>query len=142
MTNKIGLVVAGAVAAVLLVAGGVTALVVSGGDPTSVADVADVAVDAAEDLDVDDGIELLCEAPSAQDRKDLEELIGAAQDEAGTEDPDVDYAISNVQGEQEGSFDVTITSDEKAFEDDEIAVTVLVDSQDGRSCISGYDDRD
>lgn len=141
MTNKIGLIVAGAVAAVLLLAGGVTALVVSGGDPTSVQDVADAAVDAAEDLDVDDGIALLCEAPSKKDRADLEALIAAAQDEADTKDPDVDYAISNVKGEEKGSFDVKITSDEDAFKDDEIAVTVLVDSQDGRSCISGYDDR-
>lgn len=142
MTNKIGLIVAGAVAAVLLVAGGVTALVVSGGDPTSVQEVADAAVDAAEGLDVDDGIELLCEAPSKKDRADLEALIGEAQDRADTEDPDVDYAISGVEGEAEGSFDVTITSDEDAFEGEEIAGTVLVESRDGRSCIAGFESRD
>lgn len=142
MTNKIGLIVAGAAAAVLLLAGGVTALVVSGGDPESVQDVADAAVDAAQDLDVEDGVDLLCEAPSKKDRADLEALIEHAQDEADTDDPEVDYAISNVQGDKEGSFDVTITSDEDAFEGEEIAGTVRVESRDGRSCIAGFESRD
>ncbi|NGZ99771.1 hypothetical protein G5V59_03875 [Nocardioides sp. W3-2-3] len=142
MTNKIGLIVAGAVAAVLLVAGGVTALVVSGGDPTSVQEVADAAVDAAQDLDVDQGIDLLCETPSKKDRHDLEALISEAQDEAGTKDPDVDYKVSNVKGDKEGSFDVTITSDEDAFKDETIAGTVTVATVDGRSCITGFESRD
>lgn len=123
----------------LLLAGSVTALVVAGGEPTSVADVADAAVDAAEDLDVDDGIDLLCEAPSGEDRADLEELIETVRDESGEDDPDATYEISKVEGDMEGSFEVRVTSDEEEFEDSELAAIVHVAARDGRSCISGFE---
>lgn len=137
--TRLGWIVAGAVALVLLVAGGVTALVVAGGDPTSVAEVAEAAVDAAEDLDVDDGIDLLCEAPSSKDRADLEELIETVRDETGEDDPDASYEVSDVQGDTEGSFEVRVTSDEEEFADSELAAVVHVEERDGRSCISEFE---
>ena len=77
--NRIGWIVAG-VLALLVVSGGVTALVLtSGGDPTSVQEVADAAIDAAEDLDVDEGVDLLCDAPSEDERDQLEDLIEEEQ---------------------------------------------------------------
>ncbi|KRB73842.1 hypothetical protein ASE01_17655 [Nocardioides sp. Root190] len=140
MTNKTGLIVAGALAAVLLLAGGVTTLVLaSAGDPTTVAGVAEAAVEAAEDLDVEAGVDLLCEAPPAEDRRDLERLIEAAQEEADTEDPDVDYEISNIVGDSAGTFDVRATSDEDGLSGEELSATVQVEERDGRSCISSYD---
>lgn len=137
--TRLGWIVAGAVALVLLLAGSVTALVVAGGDPTSVEEVADAAVDAAEDLDVDDGIDLLCEAPSSDDRDDLEELIETVRDETGEDDPDATYEVSDVEGDSEGSFTVRVTSDEEAFADSELAAIVHVAARDGRSCISGFE---
>ncbi|QSR26395.1 hypothetical protein CFH99_12240 [Nocardioides aromaticivorans] len=138
--TRLGWIVAGAVALVLLLAGSVTALVVaSGGDPTSVEEVADAAVDAAQDLDVDDGVDLLCEAPSGKDRADLEKLIETVRDETGEDDPDATYEISDVEGDTEGSFTVRVTSDEEPYTDAEIAAVVHVQERDGRSCISGFD---
>ncbi len=137
--TRLGWIVAGAVALVLLLAGSVTALVVAGGDPASVADVADAAVDAAEDLDVDDGIDLLCEAPSSKDREDLEELIDTAREETGEDSPDATYEISDVQGDAEGSFEVRVTSDEDELSDSELAAVVHVEERDGRSCISEFE---
>ena len=141
MTNKIGWIV-GSVVAVLLLAAGVTTALASGGDPTTVQEVADAAVEAAEDLDIDAGVDLMCDTPSTSDRDDLKELIETAQDESGTDDPRVDYDISNVKGEEAGSFEVRITSDESAFEDEEIALQVDVEQDGDRSCIAGVDDLD
>lgn len=137
--TRLGWIVAGAVALVLLLAGGVTALVVAGGDPTSVADVAEAAVEAAEDLDVDQGIDLLCEAPSDKERAELEELIDTVRDETGEDDPDATYEVSDVEGEAEGSFEVRVTSDEEEYDDAELAAVVRVEERDGRSCISGFE---
>lgn len=137
--TRLGWIVAGAVALVLLLAGGVTALVVAGGDPTSVADVAEAAVEAAEDLDVDQGIDLLCEAPSDKERAELEELIDTVRDETGEDDPDATYQVSDVEGEAEGSFEVRVTSDEEEYDDAELAAVVRVEERDGRSCISGFE---
>ncbi|MDN5744790.1 MAG: hypothetical protein L0H31_06665 [Nocardioidaceae bacterium] len=135
--TQLGWIVAGAIVIVLALAGGVTALVLSGGgDPTSVQQVADKAVDAAEDLDVDAGIDLLCEAPSSDDRSGLNEMIKGAQDESGTDDPDVDYEISHVEGDAEGSFDVHVTSTEDEFEGKELNFRVIVERDGDRSCIA------
>lgn len=140
MTNKTGWIVGGVLALVLVLAGGTTALVLaSDGDPTTVEEVAEAAVDAAEDLDVDAGIDLLCDAPSKDDRDDLEDLIEGAQDEADTDDPDVDYEISNIKGDAEGSFEVRITSSEPDFKDEEIAMRVIVETDGDRSCIADYE---
>ncbi|MBS4753792.1 hypothetical protein KG112_13340 [Nocardioides sp. zg-ZUI104] len=135
MTNKIGWVVAGVVLLVLLLAGGVTALVVASGDPQTVEEVADAAVEAAEDLDIDAGADLLCEVPSSKDRQDLADLIDEARAEAGTDDPDVTYDVANIRGGAEGSFEVRITSDEKELANRTLSARVIVKSRDGRSCI-------
>lgn len=142
MSNRIGWIVAGVIAFVLLFAGGVTTLVLaSGGGPTSVQDVADEAVDAAEALDVDAGIDLLCEAPKSWERRELERLIETAQEQAGTDDPDVTYEVSDVQGDAEGSFEVRVTSDEEQLEDDELAAEVFVEQRGERSCIAEFEGR-
>ena len=142
MTNKIGWIVGSVVAVLLLAAGATTVVLASGGDPTTVEEVADAAVEAAEDLDIDAGVDLLCDTPSKSDREELEELIETARDETGTDDPDVDYDVSNFKGEEEGSFEVRITSSEPDFEDEEIALQVNVEKDGDRSCITGVDDLD
>ena len=138
MTNKTGWIVGGVLALVLILAAGVTtiALASGGGDPTTVEEVADAAVDAAEDLDVDAGVDLLCDTPSKSEREDLEDLIETAQDRADTDDPDVDSEVSNVKGEEEGSFEVRVTSSESALEDEELALQVNVEQDGDRSCIA------
>jgi hypothetical protein len=120
----------------------VLVLVFRGGDPESVEEVADAAIAAAEDLDVDRGIDLLCDAPSADERADVEDLIAEAQDEAGTENPAVDYDISDVEGERSGRFTVTVSSDEEELADRGFSLVVLVEVEDGRSCIAGVEDVD
>ena len=124
----------GVVVAVVVIVG--VGLAVSGGDADSVEDVADDAVAAAEDLDVDAGIELLCDAPTDEERGDLEALIDAAQDRAGTDDPEVDYDVSDIEGDSEGSFTVTVTSDEEGLDDERLEMRVIVEEHDGRSCIA------
>lgn len=109
-------------------------------DARSVQDVADIAVDAAEDLDVDAGIDLLCEAPTAAERDELEDLLDQARDRAGTQDPEVDYEISDVEGDETGSFRVQVSSDEDGLDDEQLDLVVLVESRDGRSCIAGLSD--
>lgn len=130
--------------AVIVVVGAVTAaaITLSGGDPTSVEDVADEAVDAAEDLDVDAGIDLLCDAPTSEQRSDLGDLIDEARDRAGTDDPDVDYEISDVEGDTAGSFLVTVTSEEDGLDDERIEMRVLVEADGDRSCIAGVEEAD
>jgi len=142
-SNSLGWIIAGAIVIVLALAGGVTAIVLaSGGDPTSVQEVADKAVDAAEDLDVDAGIDLLCDAPSKEDREGLESLIDEAQDDADTDDPDVDYEVSHVKGDAEGSFEVRITSSEKDLAGKELAFRVVVEKDGDRSCIADAESLD
>jgi hypothetical protein len=139
MTNQTGRLVAGVIALALALAGGVTSIVLDDGDPRSVEEVADAAVAAAEDLDVDEGADLMCDDPTKEQRDQLLTLINAAQREAGTDEPEVDYDVTDVDGETEGSFDVRITSDEKELADSELAYTVLVEEHDGRSCIAGVE---
>lgn len=133
------LVGVGVLVVLAVVAGGV--LLVSGpgeaSDARSVQDVADLAVEAAEDLDVDAGVDLLCETPSQEDRDELEELIERAQEEAGTDDPDVTYEVSDVEGDETGTFDVEVTSDEGDLEGRDLELTVEVGQDGDRSCIEG-----
>lgn len=117
-------------------------LLVPGGAPTTVAEVADEAVDAAESLDVDAGIDLLCEPPSAEDRATLEDVIAEAQDRAGTQDPEVDYEISDVEGDAEGSFRVTVSSDEEGLDDEGFSAIVIVETDGDRSCVASIEDAD
>lgn len=104
-------------------------------DARSVQDVADAAVAAAEDLDLEKGIDLLCEAPTALQRDLIEQLIADGRDRAGTDDPDVDYAISDVDGDAEGTFKVTISSDDTGLEDTEATFTLAVGTDGDRSCV-------
>lgn len=125
---------------VLLLGIGGAVLALSGGDAESVQEVADQAVEAAEDLDVDAGIDLLCEKPTAEQQDELEELIEGAREESGTDDPDVSYEVSDVPDGASGTFDLRVTSDEEGLDDAELEVVVVVEAQDGRSCIAGVED--
>ena len=109
-------------------------------DPTSVQEVADQAVEAAEDLDVGAGIDLLCTAPTRQQREELEDLIAEGREETGSDEPEIDYEISEVEGGASGTFRVRATSDETALQGKELDAVVRVEERDGRSCIAGLDD--
>jgi len=124
---------------VLLLAVGGAVLALSGGDAESVQDVADQAVEAAEDLDVDAGIDLLCEAPTEEQRDELQDLIDGGRDEAGTDDPDVSYEISDVEGGASGTFRVRVTSDEDGLTDRDLEAVIVVEARDGRSCIAALE---
>ena len=133
--------IAAAVVVVAVVVGGVAFALSSGGDdPDTVREVADAAVDAAQGLDVDAGIDLLCSAPDSEDRSFLSDAIAAARDATGTQSPKVSYDISNVTGKSEGSFDVRITSSEDALAGVVGSAHVTVSHRGDRSCISGWDD--
>lgn len=137
-SRRLPWIVGGTVVLVLVVVI-VLALVLGGSkaaaDARSVQDVADAAVDAAEDLDVEQGIDLLCEAPSSSERDDLEELIADGRAAAGTDDPDVDYDVVDVTGDDEGTFTVKISSDEEGLEGRGAVFTVVVKTDGDRSCI-------
>ncbi len=137
--SRLGWYVAGGVLLLILAIGGAV-FAFTGGDATSVQDVADQAVEAAEDLDVDAGIDLLCTAPTKKQRADLDALISEGREEAGGEDPQVDYEVSDVEGDATGSFRVRATSDEDALEGKELDVVVLVEQDGDRSCIAGIED--
>lgn len=127
-----------AVALVLVLAVGGIVLALTGGDAESVEEVADQAVEAAEDLDVDAGIDLLCDAPNADERAELEDVIDGAKEKSGDDEPDADYEISDVEGDQEGSFVVSVTSDDPELSPYNSRFRVDVESDDGRSCIAGF----
>ena len=129
-----------AVIVVMAVVAGAVLLLSGPGDAAdarSVQDVADLAVEAAEELDVEKGVDLLCEAPSDGEREELEDLIAEAQDEAGTDDPEVDYEVSDVEGDETGSFTVEVTSDEDGLEDRDLVLEVEVGQDGDRSCVEG-----
>lgn len=123
---------------VLLLGGGTWALVAATSDdaPGSVRETAEQAVDAAEDLDVDAGARLLCSAPSDDERADLEDAIDEARETAGTDDPEVDYAISDVEETDDGgSAVVRATADEEELGDAFLEVRLDVTSDGGDFCI-------
>ena len=136
MTNKLGFIVAGAVLLLLVAGGGTVLALTSGGDPTTVREVADRAVEAAEDLDVEAGIDLLCAPPSAEQRKEVDSLISNAQEKTDDDAPEADYEISEIDGDREGSFRVTITSSESELAESRIDARVMVKRDGDRSCIS------
>lgn len=138
-SGKLAALVVGA-AVVLLVGVGAAVWALTGGDAESVAEVADEAVAAAEKLDVDAGLDLLCKAPSSEDRDTLEEAIDAAREDTGSKNPDVSYRISEVEGDKHGSFLVTIQTDEPGLEGwPRRVVKVEVADRDGRSCIDSFE---
>ena len=131
--------VAGAILVLLLAIGGLV-VALTGGDADSVEDVADQSVEAAEDLDIDAAFDLFCDDPGADAREQIERMIELGQDRAGTDDPEVDYEVSDVTGDKEGSFHVTATSGEEGISEDKGEATVIVESRDGRSCIADIED--
>lgn len=134
-----GLVVGLAVlVGVLLLGGGTWAVVAATSDdaPGSVRETAEQAVDAAEDLDVDAGARLLCSAPSDDEQADLEDAIDEARETAGTDDPEVDYEIRDVEESDEGgSAVVRAVADQEELGDAFLEVRFVVTADDGDYCI-------
>lgn len=131
--------IVGGAAALVLIAGLIAfAVAASGGTPTSVDEVADRAVSAAEDLDVSAGIDLLCDPPAAESRELLDALIADAQDRTGSDTPEVTIDVHDVDGDASGSFTAVITSAEDEFSGVEREVIVFVEDRDGRSCIAEF----
>ncbi|QCW49420.1 hypothetical protein FE634_01475 [Nocardioides dongxiaopingii] len=137
-----------AVGVVMVVLAGVAVLTLflsdakSAEEAENVDDVAGLAVEAAEELDIGAGIDLLCEAPMDLYRQTLETMINDARERSGTVDPAVDYAVSDVSDGATGSFVVEASSSEDGLEGQDLEVRVFVEEQDGRSCISGIGDVD
>lgn len=124
--------------AILVVLLGTAAIVwaVTRGAPNSVDEVAAAAVDAGENLDLDAGIDLLCEAPTTEQREGLESVIARGKSQAGTSIPDVNYSVTGVQGDKSGSFRMTIWSDEEGINTSHLVAQVDVEQDGDHSCIS------
>ncbi|WP_106849755.1 hypothetical protein [Blastococcus sp. Marseille-P5729] len=60
------------------------------------------AIAAAEDLDVEAGLDLLCQAPSSTDMGTLNEAIADGRAEAGGEDPEMSFTIVEVEQSEDG----------------------------------------
>jgi len=103
----------------------------------SVQGVADLSVVAAEGLNVAGAIELLCEPPMNLYRMSLETLLAEAQTDTGTDTPQVDAEVTDVSEGPEGSFLMTISSDEPELADRTNTLRFFVENRDGRSCIVG-----
>lgn len=135
--RKIGIVLAVVLAVLVAVVVGVA--IASGGESGSVDEVADAAKEAAEDLDVDEAVDLLCEPPTDDQLTRVEEGIEEGKELAGTDDPDLDVAIANEEGDEEGSFELHVTSEDGELAGEEGRLELTVESHDGRSCISDID---
>lgn len=110
-----------------------------GGDPQSVEEVADAAVEAAEDFDVDAGIDLFCEPLTADQRDRIDDFIAAGRDAAGVDDPEVHYSVGKVEGDEEGSFQVTGWSTEGDLDGSYVVAEGEVSRDGDRSCVSDID---
>lgn len=135
--RKVILVLVGLVVVLVAVGGLVWAL--NQGDPESVDDVASAAVDAAEDFDVDAGIELFCEPLTDEQRDRIDEVIADGREAAGTDEPDVTYEVSNVEGDKEGSFKVIAYSKDGELASGYVVAEVEVGRDGDRSCVSDID---
>lgn len=124
---------------VLLVAIGGLVWALGGGDPESVEDVADAAVDAAEDFDVDAGIDLFCDPLTKDQRERIDDFISEGREAAGTDEPDVTYEVSDIKGDEEGSFKVTAYSEDGELSTGYIVAEVEVGRDGDRSCVSDID---
>jgi len=134
-------IVTGIVAVVLL--GGLGSLyVIREGDPTSVQEVADRAVDAVRRYDVRAGGQLLCTPLTEEQRLRLEALVQSGRERADTPEPELDIVISEVRGSAAGSFRVRVASPEPGLVGVLGEATVLVADRDGRSCITGLEGED
>lgn len=127
---------------VVLLGTGVTVWALNRGAPDSVSEVADAAVDAAKDLDVDAGVDLLCEPPSSAERARLDELIASGKKRAGTDDPDVHSEVANITGKKSGSFQMTIWSDDGDLDKSYLVAQLKVEQDGERSCVADVDVED
>lgn len=147
------LVAAGVAVAVLAIGGTAWAVVATtgGGDPTSVEEVAEQAVDAARDLDVDAGVRLMCETPSADEREELEDAIAQGQDYTGNDDLALAFEIRDAADGPEGSVRIDVEGDQAELEGATMEIELTVVQEGDRSCIDeveildgtapdGYDD--
>lgn len=147
------LVAVGVAVAVLALGGTAWAVVATagGGDPTSVEEVAEQAVDAARDLDVDAGVRLMCETPSADEREELEDAIAGGKDFTGTDDLELAFDVRDADDGPEGNVRIEVVGDQAELEGATMEVELSVVEDGDRSCIEsleildgtppdGYDD--
>lgn len=106
-------------------------------EAASVQDVADLAVVVAEGLDVEQGVEVLCDRPIDLYRMAVEATIVRWQAQSGTQAPEVDAEVSDVDDGASGSFVLRISSEEDGLEDEQRTFRVFVESRDGRACVTG-----
>ncbi len=106
-------------------------------DAATVQDVADLAVEVTEGLDVQAGVDLLCDEPIELYRMAVESTIIRWQALSGTQVPELTADVSDVDRGPAGSFVIKISSDERGLEDVQQTFRVFVEDRDGRSCVVG-----
>ncbi|WP_148612412.1 hypothetical protein [Nocardioides rubriscoriae] len=106
-------------------------------EATSVQDVADLALTVTEELDVQGGVDLLCDQPIELYRMAVESTIIRWQTLSGVQAPAVTADVSDVDKGSSGSFVIAISSDEDGLEDEDRTFRVFVENHGGRSCVVG-----
>ncbi|MFB9315207.1 hypothetical protein [Nocardioides plantarum] len=122
----------------------VVRLAVGADEPTeadSVRDVADMAQVIAEELDVDSGLDLLCDEPIELYKMAVESTIIRWQTMSGSPAPTVTARVSEVDDGPTGSFLLRVSPDDRALKDEQRTFRVFVESRDGRSCVAGIGGR-
>lgn len=103
----------------------------------TVQDVADLAAEATEALDVQQGVAMLCRPPIQLYQMTVESTIDRWRSLTGDQAPDVTAEVSDVDSGSAGSFVLRISSDEDGLEDEGRTFRVYVEHDDGRSCVTG-----
>jgi len=129
---------------VALAAVAVVRLTAGDEEPTeadSVRDVADMAQGIAEGLDVDGGLDLLCDEPIELYKMAVESTIIRWQTISGSPAPTVTARVTEVDDGPTGSFLLRVTPDGRGLGDEQRTFRVFVESRDGRSCVVGIGGR-
>lgn len=111
------------------------------GRADSVRAVADASVEVADTLDVQGGLDLLCEEPIDLYRMAVESTIVRWQTLSGTQTPSVTARASEVAAGTSGSFLLRVSVDEKGLDDERRTFRVFVEKRGSRSCVVGIGGR-
>lgn len=110
-------------------------------EASSVRAVADLSESIAESLDVQGGLELLCDEPISLYRMAVESTIVRWQTLSGSPAPEITARVSEVDDGPTGSFLLRVSSEEPGLEDEQRTFRVFVEEHDGRSCVVGIGGR-